>query len=125
MLLVAVVLPADPLIQTGSTLRMTCSIPDRYDGPCDSSDISFMLDQQIYNDSTHGTIIDHTMAELVIEDVTRDMSGKHVYCIPPADSGLVTGEQILTVAGRMIPIYFPHLQWSGIYYNTETCDMYG
>ncbi len=96
--------PRDPLVQTGGTLNVTCSLPSDYDGPYNSSDIYFRFDRRIYNDSTHITIINATTAEFTMEDMARDISGRHLFCLLPQAEGVervVSGQQAITVGGKI------------------------
>ena len=94
-------LPRDPLVQTGTTLELNCTILSKYNGTHTASDITFHVGNETYG-VTHPyvTVLEESkMSTLRLPNVTRDISGTRAQCyIPDVEHRL--GEQYVRVAGK-------------------------
>ena len=94
-------LPRDPLVQTGTTLELNCTILPKYNGTHTASDITFHVGNETYG-VTHPyvTVLEESkMSTLRLPNVTRDISGTRAQCyIPDVEHRL--GEQYVRVAGK-------------------------
>ena len=96
-----VMLPRDPLVQTGTTLELNCSILPKYNGTYTASDITFHVGNATYGvGHPYVTVLEESkMSTLRLPNVTRDLSDTRVQCyIPDVEHRL--GEQYVRVAGK-------------------------
>ena len=94
-------LPRDPLVQTGTTLELNCSILPKYNGTHTASDITFHVGNATYGvGHPYVTVLEESkMSTLRLPNVTRDLSDTRVQCyIPDVEHRL--GGQLVRVAGK-------------------------
>lgn len=92
--------PPDPLVQTGSTLILNCTLTN-HSLPYNASHIRFKHGGRLIA-ADYVTVKSTWTAELRLPNVTRNISGHHFFCdLPIPDTHI--GQQVITVAGKYTP----------------------
>ncbi len=103
----AVMAPSDPLVATGETLIVHCTLRN-YTGPYNASQIYYKMGNNTI-DSSYVHILNNITAELRLPNMTRNHSGTHCFCYIKGYQ-LVLAHQVVTVAGRF-ESNTTHLYW--------------
>ena len=97
MCVIDMLLPINPLVETGVSLFMNCTIPSIPEYSISSlDDLTFVLGSVAISQS-HITQKSNMTAEVELVNVTRNISGRHMYC---KLRNTTIGQQVISVAGK-------------------------
>lgn len=113
----AVMIPSDPLVKTGGTLIVNCTLTN-YTGQYDANYIYFKFGNKTI-DSSYVHVLDSKTASLHLPNMTRSQSGIHCYCYIK-DYSEVIGQQVVTVAGWY---WFKYFIFTEYLIKVQTCSV--
>ena len=95
-------LPNDPLVATGETLILNCSLKDGYNGTLTSGAIYFQWLNVVYNTShEYVVVLNDRVAQLRMPGMRRSDSSQNMFCYIP-DAQYRLGQQVITIAGELM-----------------------